>query len=105
MKEAFIKRHEYVVNRINNIEGLKCLKSQGAFYAFFECSTAIEKLYKAGKINNNSDLDFSNYLLDNFKVAGIPGSAFGLDGHMRFSFAANEFELKAGLDRLENALI
>ncbi len=105
MKEAFINRHDYVVNRINNIKGLKCLKSQGAFYAFFECSTAIERLYKAGKIKNNSDLELSNYLLDNFKVAGIPGSAFGLDEHMRFSFAANELELKRGLDRLENALI
>ncbi len=104
MLDAFIKRHDYVVNRINKINGLKCLKAQGAFYAFFECSMAIEKLYELGKINNCTDLDFASYLLDNFKVAGVPGSAFGLEDHMRFSFATSELELKTGLDRLENAL-
>jgi aspartate aminotransferase len=104
MKEAFINRHEYVVNRLNAIPGITCLKAQGAFYAFFNCKMAIENLYTAKKITAKTDLAFANYLLDEYLVAAVPGSAFGLDDHMRISFATSMQELERALDRIEQAL-
>ncbi|MBP9743085.1 MAG: pyridoxal phosphate-dependent aminotransferase [Burkholderiales bacterium] len=104
MKEAFIKRRNYVVDRLNNINGVKCLQAQGAFYAFFECSTAIKNLYACGKISEPTDLALANYLLEDFLVAGVPGSAFGLENHMRLSFATSFRELESGLNRIEQAI-
>ena len=104
MLAAFIERHKYVVDRLNKIRGIKCLPAQGAFYAFFDCSEAIEILVKDGKINEKTDLAFANYLLENYLVAGVPGSAFGLDKHMRISFATGMNELEKALDRIEEAL-
>lgn len=104
MKDAFLERRNYVVDRINKINGLRCLKADGAFYAFFECVDAINSLYNQGKIKEKTDLAFANYLLENFLLAGVPGSAFGLDNHIRISFATSMEELSKGLDRLENAL-
>ena len=103
MLSAFIERHEYVIGRLNKIKGIRCLPAQGAFYAFFECSEAIEAMHKEGKITEKTDLAFANYLLDNYLVAGVPGSAFGLDNHMRISFATSKQELTRALDRLEKA--
>lgn len=104
MKDAFLQRRNYVVDRINQISKLRCLKAEGAFYAFFECAQAIDYLYNQGKIKEKTDLAFANYLLENFLLAGVPGSAFGLDGHIRISFATSMEELTKGLDRLESAL-
>lgn len=104
MKDAFLQRRNYVVERINKIKGLRCLKADGAFYAFFECVDAINSLYDEGKIGEKTDLAFANYLLENFLLAGVPGSAFGLDNHIRISFATSMEELTKGLDRLEKAL-
>lgn len=104
MHVAFTKRRDYVDTRINKIKGLKALKAEGAFYIFFECKDAILDLHKQGKITAATDLAFANYLLDNFHLAGVPGSAFGLDNHMRFSFATSMEILTKGLDRLEKAL-
>lgn len=101
---AFAKRRDYVVNRINNIKGIKTLNPEGAFYVFFECSEAIKALYSTGKITEATDLALANYLLDNYLLAGVPGSAFGLHDHMRFSFATSMEILTKGLDRLESAL-
>ena len=104
MHKEFAVRHEYVVGRINKINGLRCLGAQGAFYAFFECSLAIEQLYNQGKLKEKTDLAFANYLLDTSLVAGVPGSAFGLDNHMRISFATGMTELATALNRIEAAL-
>ncbi len=104
MLKEFIHRHEYAVKRINNIPGLHCLKAQGAFYVFFDCSVAIDKLYNSKKITEKTDLAFTNFLLENYLVAGVPGSAFGLENFMRISFATSMEELKSGLDRIEQAL-
>ena len=104
MLKAFCERHEYVVSRLNTIKGIRCLHAEGAFYAFFECSGAIENLYSTGKIPEKTDLALANYLLDNFLVAGVPGSAFGLGNHIRISFATSQKELETALDRIEKAL-
>lgn len=104
MRKAFMERHVYVIDRLNKINGIKTLPAQGAFYSFFDCSGAIANMYAAGKIVDKTDLALAGYLLDSFLVAAVPGSAFGLEDHMRISFATSMEELTRALDRIEDAL-
>ena len=90
MLQAFRERHEFVVERFNQIPGLKCLKAGGAFYAFPDAREAIAKLYQQGKISDSTDLALSDYLLESVGVAVVPGSAFGANGYFRISFAVPE---------------
>jgi aspartate aminotransferase len=90
MKAEFQKRRDYMVERINNIRGLSCIKPQGAFYCFIDIS----------KINKDS-LQFAERLLEEAKVAVIPGEGFGADGFIRLSFATSMENIKKGLDRIE----
>jgi aspartate aminotransferase len=105
MLKAFHERHEFVVQRFNQIPGLKCLKAGGAFYAFPDARVAIAALHKAGKIKEATDLALSDYLLESVGVAVVPGSAFGAEGYFRISFATSMENLKNALDRIEKALI
>jgi aspartate aminotransferase len=104
MVEAFIERHEYVVNRFNQMPGLKCIKAGGAFYAFPDARVAIANLYKAGKIAEATDMALSDYLLEKVGVAVVPGSAFGAEGYFRISFATSMQNLTEALNRIEQAL-
>lgn len=104
MLNAFRERHEFVVNRFNQIPGLKCLKAGGAFYAFPDARVAIAKLHAAGKIAEQTDLALSDYLLESVGVAIVPGSAFGAEGYFRISFATSMENLRNALDRIEKAL-
>jgi aspartate aminotransferase len=104
IKQEFIKRHDYVYNRLNKIQGIKVIKADGAFYSFFDCTDAINNLFEQKKLMQKTDLCFANYLLDDYLLAGVPGSAFGLNNHMRFSFATSLTELSKALDRLEQAI-
>ena len=104
MVKAFRERHEYVVNRFNVMKGLSCLKAGGAFYAFPDAREAIANLIKAGKIRQASDMALAEYLLEEFGVAVVPGSAFGAEGYFRISFATSMDNLRNALDRIEKAL-
>jgi aspartate aminotransferase len=104
MVEAFRERHEYVVNRFNQMPGLKCIKAGGAFYAFPDARVAIANLHKAGIISDTTDMALSEYLLENVGVAVVPGSAFGAEGYFRISFATSMENLRNALDRIEKAL-
>lgn len=104
MLDAFKKRHEYVVNRFNAMPGLSCLKAGGAFYAFPDARKAIANLHQAGKIAEASDMALAEYLLEQFDVAVVPGSAFGAEGYFRISFATSMENLETALDRIEKAL-
>ncbi|MEZ0245206.1 MAG: pyridoxal phosphate-dependent aminotransferase [Methylophilaceae bacterium] len=104
MLKAFRERHEFVVNRFNEIPGLKCIKAGGAFYAFPDARAAIAKLHASGKIKEATDLALSDYLLETVGVAVVPGSAFGAEGYFRISFATSMENLKNALDRIEKAL-
>lgn len=104
MLKAFRERHEFVVNRFNEIPGLKCIKAGGAFYAFPDARVAIAKLHKEGKIKEATDLALSDYLLETVGVAVVPGSAFGAEGYFRISFATSMENLKNALDRIAKAL-
>ncbi|MCB4811865.1 pyridoxal phosphate-dependent aminotransferase [Methylovorus menthalis] len=104
MVEAFRERHEYVVNRFNQMPGLKCIKAGGAFYAFPDARVAIANLHKAGVISDTTDMALSEYLLEKVGVAVVPGSAFGAEGYFRISFATSMENLRNALDRIEKAL-
>ena len=104
MVEAFRERHTFVVNRFNEMPGLKCIAAGGAFYAFPDARVAIANLHAAGKIAQATDLALSDYLLETVGVAVVPGSAFGAEGYFRISFATSMENLRNALDRIEKAL-
>lgn len=104
MVKAFIARHDYVVARFNAMPGIQCIKAGGAFYAFPDARDAIANLFKAGKISAPNDMAFAEYLLEQFNVAVVPGSAFGAEGYFRISFATSMDNLQNALDRIEQAL-
>ncbi len=98
MLEAFKTRHDYVLQRLNSIEGIECLPSDGTFYAFPRVQAIIDKLDGI-----ETDVDFAAYLLEEVGLALVPGTAFGSPGHVRISYAASMETLQAALDRLEKA--
>ena len=95
MVEAFRERHDRVVARLNKIRGVRCLPSQGTFYAFPDFSAALRA---AGL---RSDVEMAERILNEAGVALVPGSAFGAEGYLRFSFATSMTLLDSALDRLE----
>ncbi len=95
MLVEFKKRHQYVVDRINSFEGFKCIFADGAFYAFMDISGAMQAKGYA------TDAEFVEALLEQQLVAAVPGSAFGANNHMRFSFATSMENLVKALDRVE----
>ena len=104
MVKAFRERHEFVVNGLNQIPGIKCIKAGGAFYAFPDARDAIAALHDKGTIKEASDIVFSEYLLEQAGVAVVPGSAFGSEGYFRISFATSMQNLEAALKRIAKAL-
>ncbi len=104
MLDAFKERHTYVVERFNKMNGLSCLKAGGAFYAFPDAREAINNLYADGKLPEQTDLAFADYLIEEHDVAIVPGSAFGAEGYFRVSFATSMENLVTALDRIEQAL-
>ena len=84
----FKKRRDFVVHALNNINGLTCVNPQGAFYVFPNCKKIINKKTSSGKIIKN-DTDFATYLLEETGVAIVQGSAFGLEGYFRISYATS----------------
>jgi aspartate aminotransferase len=94
MVDAFEKRHEYIVNSLNAIEGVECPRSQGAFYSF----PRVEGLIK--RLGLKDDVAFSTYCLENLNIALVPGSAFGAPGYVRFSFATSMDNIKQAVERL-----
>ncbi|HET9112843.1 MAG TPA: pyridoxal phosphate-dependent aminotransferase [Burkholderiales bacterium] len=101
MLDAFRERHEFIVDRLNRIQGVDCLYAGGAFYAFPDVRDAIRRLYEAGAIAAPTDIALSEFLLEKAGVAVVPGSAFGSEGYIRLSFATSMDNLKAASLRLE----
>ena len=99
MLKAFKARHDYVVDRLNSIDDIKCLPSQGAFYSFADMREVISRL---DGIDN--DVQLAEYLLNEAEVALVPGSAFGQEGYLRISFATSMDNLSEALERIEQAL-
>lgn len=102
MKKAFSARRNYMVERINNIDGLSASMPQGAFYVLMNISK-IKGRTLAGVTINTSD-DLANVLLEKAKLALVPCSGFGADDYMRWSYATSMENIKEGIDRLEKFL-
>lgn len=99
----FEKRRTYIVERLNAMPGVTCFKSNGAFYVFPNFSGCYGKATPAGKKIENSS-DFAAYLLEDAKVALVPGVAFGDDRYARLSYAISMENIKKGMDRIEEAI-
>ena len=94
---AFKERRDFVVNSLNNIKGISCLKPSGAFYVFPSCKKLLGK-----KAKLKTDKDFVEKLLEEALVAVVQGSAFGLDGYFRISYATSMDNLKKALERIKS---
>ncbi len=97
--ESFKERRDFVVKYLNDIKGLSCLKPNGAFYVFPNCSKCLNKKDKNGKLLKN-DSDFVESLLENNGVAVVQGSAFGMNGYFRISYATSMQNLKEALKKI-----
>ena len=98
MRAAFRSRRDSFVDGLNRVPGLHCILPDGAFYAFVDCREAIAARGLDG------DVTFAEWLLDGPELAAVPGSAFGLDGFVRFSYACDQATLDAAVVRLQQAL-
>ena len=102
MRQEFEKRRNYIVEKLNSIDGIKCVKPNGAFYVFPNISKLLGKKYSHKRIN--TDVELCEYLLDNARIAVVPGSAFGLPGYIRLSYATSMENIIEGISRLEKAV-
>jgi len=102
MVSAFAQRRNYIVDRLNEIEGVSCYKPIGAFYVFPNFSHYYGKTYQGKKINNSTGL--ADFFLDVARVAVVPGVEFGADPFERLSYATSMEDIREGIDRIEEAL-
>jgi aspartate aminotransferase len=96
MVTAFEERHDFVVDRLNRLPGVSCLPTDGTFYLFPSVQELIDRLDGIG-----NDVEFAEYLIEKAGVALVPGSAFGLGGHIRLSIATSMANLEKALERIE----
>jgi len=96
MVEAFERRHNFLVDSLNAIDGIECPQSRGAFYSFPRVQGLIDRL------GLKNDVEFSTYCLDKISLALVPGSAFGAPGYVRLSFATSMDNLKLAIERLSS---
>ena len=95
--DAFKERRDFVVSSLNNIKGINCLTPNGAFYVFPSCKGLLNK-----KTKLKTDTEFVQKLLEKFMVAVVQGSAFGLDGYFRISYATSMENLKKAIKRIKD---
>ncbi|MCM1991134.1 pyridoxal phosphate-dependent aminotransferase [Oceanirhabdus seepicola] len=100
MVKAFEKRRDFMVETVNQIDSVSCIKPKGAFYVMVNISETFGKSIN-GKVINTS-MEFAEAILEEEKVAVIPGIAFGMEGYIRLSYATSMELIKEGLKRLEN---
>lgn len=102
MAKVFEKRCDYVLSRLAGMPGVTCPTPAGAFYVFPNFSAYYGK--KAGTKTISDSLSMAEYLMEGAHVAVVPGSAFGEDRCVRFSYALSDGDLKEGFDRVAKAL-
>ncbi|MCR1933976.1 pyridoxal phosphate-dependent aminotransferase [Clostridium tepidum] len=100
MLVEFKKRRDYMVSRVNSIEKLSSINPKGAFYVMVNISKTIGKSINGNIIKGS--IDFSKILLEEEKVAVVPGIAFGNDNFIRLSYATSMKNIEKGLNRIEN---
>jgi aspartate aminotransferase len=102
MVREFQKRRDVIVERLNGVEGIRCLKPQGAFYVFPDVGFLMGKAGNGKKIGSPCEL--ANYLLEEAKVAVVPGEDFGSKRHIRFSYATSLEDIVKGCKRIHEAV-
>ena len=98
MVKAFKERHDFVYEALNNLPGFECLPSDGTFYSFPKVTEAM------AKIGIKDDVEFAEHLLNEAGVALVPGSAFGMPGQLRLSYAASKETLADAIERIGKVL-
>lgn len=101
---AFVRRRNFVVSRLNSIDGLQCSMPDGAFYVYPSCAGVIGKKTPDGTLIE-TDSDYVTYLLEAEGVACVQGTAFGLSPYFRISYATSDTLLDDALNRIERATI
>ncbi|MCH7504440.1 pyridoxal phosphate-dependent aminotransferase [PVC group bacterium] len=91
MRNEFLKRRDLIVDRLNNIAGVTCLKPEGAFYVFPNIKN----------LQRGPSMTVANALLDQAEVAVVPGIGFGADENIRLSYACSAEDITEGLNRFE----
>ncbi len=99
MMVEFKKRHDFVVNELNTIDGIDCLATDGTFYVFPNVEKLLQKLDGI-----DDDLQLAEYLIEKAGVALVPGSAFGCPGHIRLSIATSMANLENALARIKQSV-
>ncbi len=98
----FSKRRLYIVDRLNSMEGVKCLKPEGAFYVFPDVSAHYGKKHNGEAIEGSAAL--CEYMLYRQQIALVPGEGFGADAHVRISYAVSMENIEKALNKFENGL-
>ena len=99
----FVRRRDLVVNALNAIDGIECLKPEGAFYVFPSIKGLLGKKTPGG-VSIDSCSSFCDYLLEEVQVAAVFGDAFGMPGHFRVSYATSDEKLNDAMARIKGAV-
>ena len=99
MRVEYRRRYEYLLNELNQIDGVDCPECDGAFYAFPSFKAVIKRMP-----NIRDDVELAAWMLEHAGVAMVPGTAFGAPGHLRLSFATSMENLHTCVRRIKTAL-
>jgi aspartate/methionine/tyrosine aminotransferase len=102
MREAFDRRRQTMLSMLNDIHGVSCVEPQGAFYAFPSFEAVLGRSV-AGRTPQTT-LQLAEILLDEARVAIVPGEAFGAPGFARLSYALSDDDLVEGVSRIDKLL-
>ncbi|WP_442878163.1 pyridoxal phosphate-dependent aminotransferase [Brachybacterium sp. J144] len=98
MRTAFDRRRRAIVEKLSAVPGFTVPTPTGAFYAFPDVSGALGRTVRGREVTTSAEL--ATVILEEAEVAAVPGEAFGAPGHLRFSYALNDEDLAAGIDRV-----
>lgn len=99
MRTEFKLRYEYLIDALNQIDGIECEDCDGAFYLFPSFKAVIERMPSI-----RDDVELTTWLLENAGVGLVPGTAFGAPGHLRLSFATSMENLQTSIARIKDAI-
>ena len=102
MRKAFDRRRRLAVERLSAIEGVEVVEPEGAFYVFPSFEGVLGREIAGRRVDTT--LELADVLLDEAKVALVPGEAFGLAGYARLSYALGDDDLAEGIDRIAKLL-
>lgn len=102
MRSEFDRRRTFIVKELNTIPGMHCMIPNGAFYAFPNTANIYGSRFHEKTIASSTDLAL--YLLEEARVALVPGDAFGDDNYLRISYATSLEDIRKGMERIRQAV-